>query len=263
MYFIDSHCHIDFDWFDDDRDDVVRRAKDANVDILVNIGCEKKSNEKVRENSRKYSNVFFTAGIHPSDVDASDESVFEQIEAFSRDEKMVAVGEIGLDYFKYDGDRDRQRRFFSTAIRTAKAVGKPVVIHNRDSHDDMYEICKREAVGDVGGVMHCFAGTADYARSILDLGMHISLTGNITFKNAKYDEIIEAIPLERLMLETDSPFLTPHPHRGKRNEPAYIPLIAEKIAAVKGVSLEVVQKQTRKNTIEFFKLPLEGKNETR
>lgn len=257
MFYIDSHCHIDFEWFNDDRDAVVDRAKAANVQYLVNIGCEVVSNEKVKQNSKTYPNVFFTSGIHPSDVDEANESVFEQIRAFSQDEKMVAVGEIGLDYFKYDGDRDRQKHFFRTALRLAAELKKPVVVHNRDSHDDIYAILKEENVGNFGGVMHCFAGNAEFATSIIELGMHISLTGNITFKNAKYDDIIEAIPIDRLMLETDSPFLTPHPHRGKRNEPANIPLIAQKIADVKAMSIQKVQEITTKNAIKFFNLQLE------
>lgn len=256
MYYIDSHCHIDFDWFDEDRDDVIHRATESNVKYLINIGCEMESNMKVKANAEKYPNVFFTSGIHPSDVlDASDE-VFQQITQFSSNEKMVAVGEIGLDYYKYDGDRDRQKYFFRTAIQTAKSLGKPVVIHNRDAHDDIEEILIDEQISEIGGVMHCFAGTAKYAQRMVAHGLHISFTGNITFKNAKYDDIIDAVPIDRILLETDSPFLTPHPHRGRRNEPAHIPLVAEKIANVKGLSLSEVQDITTKNTINLFKLPL-------
>lgn len=257
MFFIDTHCHIDFEWFDEDRDTIVQNAKDKNVQYMVNIGCETKSNIKVRKNSQTYENVFFTSGIHPSDVEEETDAVFDQIREFSKDKKMRAVGEIGLDYFKYDNDIEIQKSFFRKAIQVAHEVKRPIVVHDRDAHDDVYDILSEENVGDIGGVMHCFAGDAEYAKKVVDLGMHISFTGVVTFKNAKYDDIIEAVPMNRLMLETDSPFLTPHPHRGKRNEPSYIPLIAEKIASVKNLSIDEVMEQTTKNAIEFFGLPLE------
>ena len=255
-FYIDSHCHIDFDWFDEDRDDIVEKAKSANVQYLINIGCEKKSNINVRNNALKYDNVFFTSGIHPSDVMEADDTVFDQIKEFANDENMVAVGEIGLDYYKYDGDRDRQKQFFRTALKTAIELKKPVVIHNRDAHDDLEMVLKEENIDQIGGVMHCFAGTADYATRMVEMGLHISFTGNITFKNAKYDDVIAAIPMERILLETDSPFLTPHPHRGKRNDPSYIPLIAEKISDIKKIPVDVVRHLATENTIRLFNLPL-------
>lgn len=254
MFYIDSHCHIDFENFDEDRDAVVERAKAAGVHYLINIGCESKTNQKVFENSQNYKNVFFSSGIHPSDVEAESYAVFEQIRTFAKHKKMLAVGEIGLDYYKYDNDRALQKYFFEQAIDTAHELKKPIVIHNRDAHEDVYDILKEKQVSEIGGVMHCFAGSADYASSIIELGLHISLTGVITFKNADYDEIIRRIPIERLMLETDSPFLSPHPFRGKRNEPERIPLIAQKIADVKKVSLETVMEETTKNCISFFKM---------
>ena len=256
MFFIDTHCHIDFEWFDEDRAEVVEKAKQENVKYLVNIGCETRSNIKVRTNSQTFENVFYTAGIHPSDVEEETDDIFQQIIDFSKDEKMVAVGEIGLDYYKYDNDRSVQKHFFKKAIETAHQINKPIVVHDRDAHEDVYTLLKDGNVSSIGGVMHCFGGDAAYAKEIIDLGMHISLTGVITFKNANYDEIIETIPMERLMLETDAPFLTPHPYRGKRNDPSYLPLIAEKIATVKGLSVEDVMTITTENAIKFFKLPI-------
>lgn len=254
MFYIDTHCHIDFDWFDEDRDDVVAKAKDNQVNYLINIGCESKSNKKVFDNSRKYNNVFFSAGIHPSDVDQSDESIFTEIEEYAKDEKMVAVGEIGLDYFKYDGDRNRQKSFFKQALNLASNLDKPVVIHNRSSDEDVHDIIKSDLNGKA--VLHCFASSAEYAKTMVDLGVHISFTGIITFKNSTYDDVVRTVPIEQLMLETDSPFLTPHPFRGKRNDPSHIPLIAEKVAELKQMSVEDVQRITTENAIRFFDLPI-------
>ena len=254
MYFIDTHCHIDFNSFDEDRDLIIEKAKQQNVNYLINIGCEKKSNQRVFENSLRYENVFFTSGIHPSDVDEADVTIFDQIKSFSKEVKMVAVGEIGLDYFKYDGNRHRQKEFFKKALNIAAEIKRPVVIHNRDADDDMADILKTNLK--TKAVLHCFASTPDFAKHMVDLGIFISFTGIITFKNSTYDEVVRKIPIEQIMLETDSPFLTPHPFRGKRNDPSYIPLIAEKIAELKNVSIEDVKRITTKNAINFFNLPL-------
>lgn len=253
-YYIDTHCHIDFDWFDEDREAVVERALRENVRLMINIGCDYASNERVRVNSQRWEAVYYAAGIHPSDVDGADDRVFAQIREYAQDEKMVAVGEIGLDYFKYDGDRQRQRDYFTRALQLAIEVNKPVVIHNRDSHTDLESILNEYAADLPGAVLHCFAGTPAFAERMIALGCHLSFTGNITFKNANYDPVLEVTPIDRIMLETDSPFLTPHPFRGKRNEPARLPLIAEKIASVKEMSVANVQSTTTATAMRFFRL---------
>ncbi|MCB0279318.1 MAG: TatD family hydrolase [Calditrichaeota bacterium] len=253
MFFIDTHCHIDFDSFDNDRDQVVQKAREKDVHYLINIGCERLSNQKVLENSKRFENVYFSSGIHPSDVDQSDLTVFDQIEEFASQEKMVAVGEIGLDYFKYDGDRERQKTYFKKAIQLAAKLEKPIVVHNREADQDVAEILRNELK--TRAVLHCFASTAEFAREMVDLGIFISFTGIITFKNSTYDDVVKSVPIEQLMLETDSPFLTPHPFRGKRNDPSYIPLIAEKVASLKNMTIEDVQRKTTENAIRFFNLP--------
>jgi TatD DNase family protein len=256
MFYIDTHCHIDFDWFDEDRDQMLEKVKAANVNYLINIGCEKRSNEKVKKNSERYDNVFFSSGIHPSDVDEADDTVFDQMKEFSKNPKMVAIGEIGLDYFKYDNDRNKQKYFFEKAIETAHELNKPIVVHNREADQDMYDILKSSEIEKIGGVLHCFSSPVDVAEKMIDIGMHLSFTGNITFKNSKLSDSVRLVPLDRLMLETDSPFLTPHPNRGKRNDPSYIPVISDKVAEIRGITTKEVMESTTSNALKFFNLKI-------
>ena len=256
MFYIDTHCHIDFDWFDEDRDQMLEKVEEANVKYLVNIGCEKKSNEKVKKNAERYQHVFFSTGIHPSDVEEADDSIFDQMKNYATHKKMVAIGEIGLDYFKYDNDRNTQKYFFEKAIEIAHELKKPIVVHNRDADQDMYDILKSAEIEKIGGVLHCFSSPVDVAEKMVDIGMHLSFTGNITFKNSKLTDSVKVVPMDKIMLETDSPFLTPHPNRGKRNDPSYIPLISEKVAEIKGLEVSDVMEKTTKNAIRFFKLDI-------
>lgn len=251
LEYIDSHAHYDDDAFDDDRDELLVRVHEGGVKNIVNIGCNMDRSYESAALAEKYPFVYAAVGIHPSDVAETPADYLSQLERLAAQPKVVAIGEIGLDYHYDDYDRDMQIRFFKEQLDLAERLGLPVVIHSRNATEDTMEILR--AKGRVNGVMHCFSGSAETARQVLELGMNIGFTGVLTFKNAKKaTEALKVIPMDRLMLETDCPYMAPEPYRGKRCDSSMITRVIEKVAEVKGITPEEAAAATSENTRRLF-----------
>ncbi|QQE79390.1 TatD family hydrolase [Alicyclobacillus sp. SO9] len=250
----DSHCHLFDEQFQEDLDAVMKRAADAGVTRFVVPAVDAKSASMAIRLAERFDGVYAAAGLHPESLEDIKEEEFQRIEELTQEEKVVAVGEIGLDYHWDVAPRDVQMDVFRRQLRLAKKVNLPVIIHNREATDDTVRILEEEASdGRLRGVMHCFTGSIETARRCMNFGFYISFGGPVTFKNAKNVQATAAqVPLDRLLVETDSPYLSPHPHRGKRNEPAQVRLVAEKLAELHGVSLEDLSNTTAANAAQLF-----------
>jgi len=256
VYLIDSHCHLNMDFYKNNYLEVAKRAFESNVKKMVAIGTNYSDSKRGVEIANEISYVYTSIGWHPHDTkDIGDLSNLMKIMQLSESEKVVAYGEIGLDYFKKYSPVDIQKKFFRYQINIAKELNLPIIVHDRDANDDVVKILKEEKAEKVGGVIHCFSGDINYAKKVLDMNFYISFPGTITFKknieNAK--KIINTIPFNKILIETDSPFLTPEPFRGKRNEPAFVKYVAEKVAEFKNISFEKVAKITTENCLRLFK----------
>ncbi|GAB2719071.1 TatD family hydrolase [Paenibacillus thermoaerophilus] len=253
MMLFDTHAHVNAAAFDPDRDEVLWRAREAGVGLMVNIGFNRETIPTSLELTERYDFIYTAVGWHPTDAVNMTADDLDWIESLCAREKVVAIGEIGLDYYWDTSPKDVQHRVFREQIRLARKLGKPIVIHNRDAHQDVVRILREERADEVGGVMHCFSGSWETARACLDLGFYISFGGPVTFKNAKQPkEVLARVPLDRLLIETDCPYLTPHPHRGKRNEPSYVRLVAEAAAEIRGLTLEEIAEVTTSNGKRLF-----------
>ena len=259
---VDSHCHIDGEQFDADRDEVVRRAREAAVAAMLNIGTGDPHSDDFRKAvavAEKYDNVYASVGVHPHDAKLYDDAAESHLKELVRSSnRVIAWGEIGLDYYYDHSPRDVQREVFIRQIRTARELGLPIIIHSRDADDETVEILTREcSYNGFRGIMHCFGGTAAMAEALMPLGFYISFAGNVTFKKAdNLRDAARVVPLDRLLIETDCPFLTPVPFRGKRNEPAYVAHTAAFLADFYGVPLEDLARQTTQNFLELFGITL-------
>jgi len=238
----DSHAHLDDERFDKERDSIIARAKENGIEYILNPGADLNTSIRAVNLAEKYSMIYAAVGVHPHDVKDMDEDTIKILKALSNKEKVVAIGEIGLDFYYDHSPRDDQRKWFRRQIELAKEVNLPIIIHDRDAHEETFKILKEYDVGSTGCVMHCYASSVEMAREYIKMGIYISIGGPVTFKNARktYD-VAKEIPLEWLLIETDSPYLTPEPYRGKRNESSYVKLVAEKIAEAKGISLQLCQ----------------------
>jgi TatD DNase family protein len=238
--------------FDRDRAEVIRRAKDAGVDLIITVGTTLDDCKKAVSIANKYENVYAAIGIHPHDVKDIDEGTYDSLKKLAKMDKVVAFGEIGLDFFRNLSPRETQIRRFGEQLEVAGEIGLPVIIHDRDAHKetvDMLGTWKRRQKG----VIHCFSGDQRMAAKCLDMGFLISIPGAITFgKSEKLQEVVRYIPVKSLLVETDAPYITPHPNRGKRNEPAYVVHTARKVAEIKGLSLEELASVTYQNTKDVF-----------
>lgn len=251
----DTHAHLYFDRFDDDRDEVIRRALDADVKRIINIGIDIETSRACIKLAEQYDGLHATVGIHPNDATKLDDSTLAELRELSRHEKVVAIGEIGLDFYRDRPPPEAQERAFRRQIALAKEVGLPIVIHNREAAREILDVLKSEGLqGLHGGVFHCFSENRSIAEEILQAGFHISFTGNLTFKKSHLPEVAEMVPLERLLLETDCPFLSPEPKRGRRNEPAHVVYIAQKLAEIKNRALDELGESTTENAIRLFNL---------
>lgn len=251
MYLIDTHSHIDMPDFED-LDEIISNAQNAGVEKIIIPSVDRSSFEKVLEISNKYAEVYCALGIHPSEAKSATEEDFEEIIKLANDKNVVAIGECGLDYYWDKTFIEEQKKVFSKQIEIALALKKPLIVHDREAHHETYEMLKN--VKDIPVIMHCFSGSWEFAKECIKKGFYIALGGVVTFKNAKkVHEIAKNIPLEHLLLETDAPYLTPEPYRGKRNEPAYINFAAEKIAEIRGISFDEIAQETTKNANEVFK----------
>jgi len=248
---IDTHAHLDFEEFDKDRDLVIKRAFDSGVEKIINIGTNLKSSKKSIGLAEVYENIYATVSLHPIDVD--DEEFNEQdFLKLARHPKVVAIGETGLDYY-HKSDQGKQKEVFKKLVGIAASLEKPIIIHCREAEADVLDILKNLVLPKGAGVIHCFGKDYQTAKKFIDLGFIVSYTGNITY-NPQWIASIKEMPIEKIMIETDCPFLAPTPFRGQRNEPAHVKYVAEKIAQIKGLSFEEVSQITTKNAIKFFKL---------
>jgi TatD DNase family protein len=249
---IDTHCHLDDVRLMEDEDQVLQRAKEFGVDQMVTIGTDEQTSAAAAKiASRHPGKVYHTVGAHPSDVDRFGEIELAEIERLARETKPKAIGEIGLDYY-HDSDRVKQTSIFERMINLARELSLPIVIHDRDAHEDIHRILSEKAKG-LKILMHCYSAGPDFVDRFMTLGCLFSIAGPITFKNGQDQrDAVAKIPLDRLVVETDSPYLTPMPHRGKRNEPAFVKFTAEKVAEVKGLSLDEVARVTTQNAQNFF-----------
>jgi TatD DNase family protein len=255
--FIDSHTHLDDPRFDQDRENVIESLREDGIDMVINIGADKESSLSTLELARKYDNIYAVAGVHPHSASELEEDGLDWLRDIAKEKKVVAIGEIGLDFYYDNSPRDIQRKWFKAQLQLAKELGLPVVIHTRDAAKETYDILKDAAAdGKLKVLMHCYSGSAEMAVDYAKLGFYIALGGAVTFKNARVPrEVASVVPLENLMIETDCPYMTPEPFRGKRNEPKYVNLVAEKIAEIKGITVEELAKATADNARSFFRLP--------
>jgi TatD DNase family protein len=251
----DTHSHLNDPAFAEDLEAVIQRAVEAGVNRIATVGYDLPSSVQAVKIAKKHKGIYAIIGVHPHDAKALDEESLYQLEVYAREPEVVAIGEIGLDYYRDHSPRDVQREAFRKQIHLAAKLEKPIVIHDRDAHGDTMQIIKEEKAGSNGGIFHCFSGSWEMARQCIALGFHISIAGPVTYKNAnKLLEVARMVPLNRLLVETDCPYLTPHPYRGKRNEPARVRLIAEKIAELRGISLTELAEATTSNALDVFKI---------
>lgn len=254
---VDSHCHLDFPDLADRLPDVLLRMQENRVDLAVCIGVNLEDFPKVLALAEAQPNLFATVGVHPEYTDVEEPSL-EQLVQLAAHPKVIAIGETGLDYYWQKDQPEWQRERFRTHIRAAKVSGKPLVVHTRDSAVDTLRLLKEEGAGAVGGVMHCFTENWDIATQALDLGFHLSFSGIVTFKNALIvKEVAQKCPLDRMLIETDAPYLAPVPYRGKQNQPAYVRYVAEEIARLRSLSFEEVAMATTDNFLRLFKIPVD------
>ncbi len=258
MRLFDTHAHLHFPDFADDLDAVIERARGAGVRGMVTIGTDRETNGAVVKLAQRVPEVWATVGIHPHDAAEAVEGDFESMERVAREEpKVVGFGEMGLDFFRNLSPPDAQRQVFRRQIDIARRVGRPLVIHCRDAHDETLAILDEERARETGGVMHCFSGDVENARRCLDLGLYISLAGPVTYKNARaLPDVARFVPEDRLVVETDCPYLPPTPHRGKRNEPAYVALTAAHVAGLRGADPEALGDALTANAAKLFRITL-------
>lgn len=251
--FIDTHVHLNADQYEEDLQEVIDRALEAKVERMVVIGFDRKTIERTMQLIEQYDFVYGVIGWHPVDAIDCTQQDLEWIEQLASHPKIVGIGETGLDYYWDKSPKDVQQELFRKQIQLAQKINLPIVIHNRDATGDVVQILREENAASVGGVMHCFSGSVETARECIAMNFMISLGGPVTFKNARLPkEVATEIALKHLMIETDAPYLAPHPHRGKRNEPAFVPLVAEEIARLKGLTIEEIAQATTANAKNFF-----------
>jgi len=251
----DTHAHYDDERFDEDRDTLLKQLHQEGISYILNASASPESLEDSIELSEKYPFIYAALGIHPHDADKMNEDLIDKIRVLSKKDKVVAIGEIGLDYYYDNSPRDTQKYWFERQIELAKELKLPIIIHDRDAHEDTVNILKKTDAGQVGGIFHCFSGSAQMALDMIKLNMYISIGGPVTFKNArKTIEVVQAVPLEKLLVETDSPYLSPEPFRGKRNNSGYLVHIIRKIAEIKGISESEVAEATLANAKKVFRL---------
>ena len=251
---IDSHAHLDDPSFESDRNEVIQRARDTGVEQIITVGCDLETSRSAVELADRHHLIYATVGIHPHEAKTADNSTYAELRRIAAHPKVVAWGEIGLDYHYLNSTKEVQLDVFRQQIRLAKEIGLPIVIHMREAQDDTLTVLQEEGAEKMGGVFHCFSGDLSAVRTALGMNFMISISGVITFPKAhQLQEMARQIPLEHLMIETDSPYLTPVPYRGKRNEPAYVQYIARKLADLKSCSYEEIVRMTSMNTQRLFR----------
>ncbi len=251
---IDSHCHLDYPDFAKDRDEVIARARAAGVKLMVTISCKITQADKIISIAQSYEDVMCSVGIHPHEADTEPETDAQTLIDLAKHPKVIGIGETGLDYYYEHSSREQQKKNFRHHIEAARISKLPLIVHARDADTDTADILEQEyAKAAFPGLIHCFTASAELAKRVLDIGMYISISGIATFKSAQdLRDVIKTIPLERLLVETDAPWLAPVPHRGKRNEPSFVKHTAQLVADVKGVTLGKIEAQTCENFFRLF-----------
>lgn len=255
----DTHCHLDDERFDGDREQVIQEFSQQGVCACVTCGSDAKTSHSSMELAEKHSVIYFSAGIHPHEAGKANEAAFEKVVALLKHSKAVAVGEIGLDYYYDFSPRDVQQVWFERQLDLAHTLSKPAILHVRESHGAVLNTLKGRRDRLPLGVMHCFSGSAEMAREYQQLGFYISFAGSLTFKNAaRLREAAQAVDLDRLLIETDSPYLTPEPFRGKRNDPGKVQLVCALLAQLRGMTYEEMEALTYKNACALFGIPVKS-----
>lgn len=251
--FIDSHAHLDDERFDEDRKALIDSLKENKIELVINIGYDIGSSRASVDLAKEYENIYAVVGVHPHDAQDVSEDYLEELKELSQEEKVVAIGEIGLDFYYDNSPRDIQRKVFLDQLELGRELDLPVVIHTRDANQETFEILKEAQAKGTRGVLHCYSGSPEMALEYIKLGYYISLGGPVTFKKARVPkEVAKVVPLDKLLIETDCPYLTPEPFRGRRNEPKYVAYTAEVIAEIKGISIEDLAEATSRNTKNVF-----------
>lgn len=251
----DTHCHLNVDAFEEDAEATIQRAKEAGVSRFAVVGFDAETIKKSLKLSAAHPEIYSIIGWHPTEAGSYTIEIEESLLAMLRTEKVIAMGEMGLDYYWMEDPKDVQEHVFRRQIQIAKQLQLPISIHMRDAIEDTYRILKDEDVSEIGGIMHSYSDDVTYMEKFLELGMHISLSGVVTFKKAQdVHEVAKAVPLDRLLIETDAPYLAPVPYRGKRNEPSYVKYVAEKVAELRGMTVEEVAAITMQNANKLFRL---------
>ena len=252
----DTHAHLHFPEFDADREAMLARAREAGVRRMVTIGTETTTSRAAVALAAREADVWATVGVHPHDAAAADETALAEIERLAAESRVVAIGEIGLDYFRNLSPVEDQQRVFRALLAMARRIRKPVIVHCRDAGDDVLKILAEEHVTEMGGIMHCFSGDVVMARRCLDLGLLISLAGPLTYPNARaLPDVARFVPADRLVIETDCPFLPPQGHRGQRNEPAYLAVTAARVAELRGEPLDAMAARLSANACGLLGIP--------
>lgn len=254
---IDTHTHLDDARYESDREAVIARARETGIDSMITIGCDLSTSQAAVALANRYPFVYATVGVHPHEVKHIEDGWYNEFRRLAENKKVVAFGEVGLDYhYNYSSPKEQRDRF-REQIQLARELGLPLVIHTREAQEDTIQILKDERSTEIGGVFHCFSGDAWLAKDALDLGFYLSFSGILTFQNAgRLRDIAKTVPLDRILIETDCPYLTPVPHRGKRNEPAFVRHVAEILAAVASVSdLDEIYRLTTENARRLFRIP--------
>jgi TatD DNase family protein len=251
--YVDSHCHINFPELVADIDGVLAAMQSNGVSHALCVSVSLEAFPQVLGLAERYPNVFASAGVHP-DTESGEDPEVERLVALAAHPRVVAVGETGLDYYRLQGDLEWQRKRFRRHIQAAREAGKPLIVHTREAAEDTLRLMREEKAAEIGGVMHCFTETAEVAKAAMDMNFLISFSGIVTFKNAlALKDVARMVPLDRMLIETDSPYLAPVPYRGKTNQPAYVRFVAEEIGRLKGISTEAVAQATTDNFFRLFK----------
>tara|TARA_B100001996_G_C18664543_1_gene594391 strand:- start:1014 stop:1769 length:756 start_codon:yes stop_codon:yes gene_type:complete len=248
--FIDTHCHLFYENLKSDLSSVLSRAKENGVGRFICVGTNLKDSAESLDLAKQYDTIYATAGIHPHDAKDVNPNYVDELYDLINNEKMVAIGEIGLDYYRSISDRDLQKEVFVKQMQIASKLDKPIVFHNRDADEDVIKILSK--FPSVTGVAHCFSSDLETAKTFLKLGYYISFSGNLTFKNSHLPDVAKGLDLDRILIETDSPFLSPEPHRGKQNEPSRVWFVAKKLSEIFNVSLATIEKKTSENAKTLF-----------
>lgn len=250
----DTHCHLHLRQFDLDRDEVVARAEANGVTKVIEVGIDLESNKEAIALAARYPQVYAAVGIHPHEAGKATQETWEELWSLALQPAVVAIGETGLDYYRLRSPREKQKEALKKQLALARELKKPVILHDREAHDDLWGIVEKHGKA-LAGVFHCFSGDITMAEKCLEMGFYISIAGPVTFKGAhRLRELARALPLERLLMETDSPFLAPHPYRGRRNEPAYVKLVAQEVAEIRGISFAELAQTTTENAALLFGL---------